>query len=284
MGSLDIQNPKIILASQLAGSSAIVMYDIRGNMQRVLHDYGTDGTNSPRGLVPLSPTDFLISVEGIDHVAHYSLTEGMTSFIQNSNFTGNIFGAAKHNDYGLFVVETNTIEAFDLVTGERSGNPRIPTTVGLCILNVPRGMTFNQAGQLVVVNTGNDRINVYDVSDPTNPVCVRTNTSLGAVDPITVLAHSDGSLYVGTQGDDRVYRFAGDGSGTGTIVFNNISIINNPSAMAEMPDGSMLVASDGTNSIVNIRTNGTIVTNTNFIQDTFTNSVSDIIILQESTR
>lgn len=284
MGSLDIQSPKIIVASQLAGSSAIVMYDASGNLQRVLHDYGADGTNSPRGLVPISPIEFFISVEGVDHIARYSLTEGMTGFVSNTNLNGNIFGAAKHPDYGLFVVETNTIEVFDLVTGARIGNPYIPTTVGACVLNVPRGITFNQAGQLVVVNTGNDRINIYDVTDPTAPTCVRTNTSMGAVDPITVLAHSDGFLYVGTQGDDRVYRYAGDGSGTGTVVFNNIGIINNPSAIAEMPDGTMLVASDGTNAIVHIRTDGTMVTGTNFIQDTFTNSVAEIIILQESTR
>jgi hypothetical protein len=54
--------------------------------------------------------------------------------------------------------------------------------------------------------------------------------------------------------------------------------------MAEMPDGSILVASDGTGALVQMRTDGTIVTMTNFIQDTFTNSVADIIILQESTR
>lgn len=283
-GSLDIQSPKIIISSQQAGSTALVMYDIHGNFQRVLHDYVSEG-NTPSSLIPMGPLEFLISVEGNDHIDRYSFTQGLTSFTENINLIGNIFAAAKHPDHGLFVVETNNIEAFDLVTSERIGSPSIGTTIGACVLNVPRGVTFNSAGHLVVVNTGNDDINVYDVTDPNAPLCVRANTTLaGAVDPTVVLAHSDGFLYVGSQGDDRIYRFAGDGSGVGTTIFNNIAIINNPSAIAEMPDGTLLVASDGTNAIVNIRTDGTIVTPSNFIFDSFTNSVADIIILQESTR
>lgn len=282
LGSLDIQNPKVIVSSQVAGGTAVVMYDIEGNYIRTLHDYVSEG-NTPRALVPLSPIEFLITVEGNDHVDRYSLTNGISSFIENTNLAGNIFGAAKNRDYGLFVIESNTIEAFDLDTGERIGNPYIPATVGSCTLNVPRAMVFNQQGYLVVVNTGNDDINVYDVSDPTDPTCVRANTTMGNIDPVTILAHSDGFLYVGTQGDDRIYRFAGDASGAGLIVFNDITLNNNPSAIAEMPDGSLLVASDGTNAIINIRTDGSVVTPTNFIQDTFTNSVADIIILQEST-
>lgn len=282
MGSLDIQNPKIIIASQTAGSEAVVMYDLQGNLQRVLHDYNAEGSG-PRGLVATSPLEFFIGVEGVDHVDRYSLTSGMSSFVENTNLAGNIFGLAKHDDYGLFVVESNFIEAFDMTTGERSGNPRVGTTIGACALNVPRGAVFNQQGQLVVVNTGNDDINVYDVSTGTT-TCVRANTSMGNIDPVAVIAHSDGFLYVATTGDDRIYRFAGDGSGTGTVIFNNIAVINNPTALAEMPDGTLLVASDGTDAIVNIRTDGTVVGLTNFIQDTFTNLVSDIIILQESTR
>lgn len=260
------------------------MYDINGNFMRIVHDYNFEG-NTPRGIVPISPIEFLISVEGNDHVDHYSFATGLTSFVENISLTGNIYNAAKHDTYGLYVIESNFIEAFDLRTGERIGNPRIPATaVGACTLNVPRAITFNQLGQLVVTNTGNDDINIYDVSQPTAVTCVRANTTFGNVDPMAVVAHSDGFLYIGTQGDDRIYRMNGDGTGGVTVVFDDITVINNPSAIAEMPDGTLLVASDGTNSIVNIRTNGTVVTMTNFIQDSFTNSVGDIKILQESTR
>jgi 6-phosphogluconolactonase (cycloisomerase 2 family) len=283
LGSLDVQNPKIVITSQQAGSTALVMYDLNGNFQRILHDYNAEG-NTPRGLVPLSATEFLISVDGNDHVDSYSITQGLTSFVENTNLNGNIFSAAKHDDHGLFVVETNTIESFDIFTGERIGNPRIAATVGSCTLNVPRGMVFNSAGLMFVVNTGNDDINVYDVTEPNNPLCVRANTTMANIDPVAILAHSNGFLYVGTQGDDRIYRFAGDGSGAGTVIFNNNTVILDPTAMVEMPDGSILVASDGTGSMVNIRTDGTLVGSTDFIRDTFTNSVSSIMILQESTQ
>lgn len=283
IGSLDINNPKIILASQQAGSMSLAMYDINGQFMQVLHDYVAQG-NTPRGLAALSPLEFLISVDGNDHLDRYSLTSGLSTFVSDVNLTGNIFDIEKHAEYGVFVIETNTIEAFDLETGRRRLNPYIPATVGSCVLNTPRAMAFNQEGHLVVVNTGNDDINVYDVSDPSGPTCVRVNTTMGNFDPVTVLAHSDGFLYVGTLQNDRIYRFNGDASGAGTVIFDVISQVNNPTALAEMPDGSLLVASDGTNSIVNMSTEGEILSNTNFITDVYTNSVSDIIILQESTQ
>jgi hypothetical protein len=282
LGSLDIQNPKIIISSQQAGSTAVVMYDIDGTYMRTLHDYSAQG-NTPRGLVPISPLEFLIAVEGDDHLDHYSLVDGISGFVSNTSINGNIFDATKHNTYGIFMIESNNIEAFDF-NGVRSGNPRINTTTGACVLSTPRGMTFNQQGQLIVVNTGNDDILVYDVSDPTAATCVRANQTFGNIDPVAVLAHSDGFLYVATQGDDRIYRFAGDASGTGTVIYNNLPIVNNPTALAEMPDGTILVASDGTNSIVHMTTAGDLVGITSFIQDSFTNSVSSILILQENTQ
>ncbi|MCB9073877.1 MAG: hypothetical protein H6623_09665 [Bdellovibrionaceae bacterium] len=280
--SLDLQTPKLIISSQQGGSTAVVMYNLNGEQLKVLHDYDAEG-GTPRGLIALSPLEFLVSVDGNDHIDKISLVDGVSQFSASTGFSGTLYQAAKHDDYGLFFIESNTLEAFDL-DGVRSGNPRIGTTVGSCQLNVPRGMTFNQQGQLIVVNTGNDDINVYDVSDPATPTCVRANTTLGNVDPVAVLAHSDGFLYVGTQGDDRIYRFAGDGSGTGTVIFNDSTRINNPSAIVEMPDGSLLVASDGTNAIINIRTDGTMIGITNLIQDAYTNSINQMIILQESTR
>jgi glucose/arabinose dehydrogenase len=96
---------------------------------------------------------------------------------------------------------------------------------------------------------------------------------------VAVLAHSDGFLYVATQGDDRIYRFAGNGVGAGTVIFNNTGIISDPTALLEMPDGTILVASDATNSLVRITTAGALVGMTSFASDIFTNRVSDMIIL-----
>jgi len=283
-GALGIQNPKIVIASNQVGSTALVMYDINGNFIRVLNDYSSD-IDTPRGLVPLSPTDFLISIDGNDRLERFNLITGEREFVTHASFTGNIFQARRHPQYGTFVIETNTIEAFD-DNGVRSGNPRIPATVGACAMsaNGARGMAINQAGNLIVTDITTDDIYVYDVSDELNTTCVRSNTTFGNIDPIAVLAHSDGFLYVATQGDDRIYRFAGDGSGAATVIWaTNLTLINNPTALAEMPDGSILVASDGTNSIVRIRTDGSFVGLTNFIFDVYTNSISDIMILTEDS-
>jgi glucose/arabinose dehydrogenase len=141
-------------------------------------------------------------------------------------------------------------------------------------------MAFNAAGQLIVVGTGNDDINIYDVTDPLNPVCVVANTTFGNVDPVAVLAHSDGFIYVATQGDDRIYRFPGSGVGAGTVIFNNTGLVQDPTALLEMPDGTLLVASDTRGAVVHITTGGALVGTTNFfISDIFTNLISDMIIL-----
>lgn len=280
--NLGVGTPKIVVASNVAGEFALSLYDINGNFIRVLADYNPSNL-APRGLVPISEFEFLVSYDGtnIDGVNRFSILDGQDTYIQDVNLSGNIFQLRKNANNDTFVIESNVIESFDEL-GQRINNPRIATTTGSCVLATPRGMTFNAAGNLIVVGTGNDDILVYDVSDPASTSCVQANgVFAGTVDPVAVLAHSDGFLYVATQGDDRIYRFAGDGSGAPTIVFNNISFVSNPTALVEMPDGSLLVASDGTNTLVNITTAGILVGSNYLVGDVYTNSVSDLIILQE---
>jgi hypothetical protein len=280
--NLGVGTPKIIVASNVLGEYALAMYDIDGNFVRLLADYNPANL-APRGLVALNQFEFLVSYDGanIDGVNLFSILDGERTFIQNTNLTGNIFQLRQNANEETFVIESNTIESFDDL-GQRINNPRIATTTGSCVLATPRGLTFNAAGNLIVVGTGNDDILVYDVSDPTATTCVRANgVFAGGVDPVAVLAHSDGFLYVATQGDDRIYRFSGDGSGAATLVFNNINFINNPTALVEMPDGSLLVASDGTATLVNISTAGLLIGSNYLVNDVYTDSVSDLIILQE---
>lgn len=279
--NLEVGTPKVIVASNVAGSFGLVMYDIRGNFVRVLADYNPANT-APRGLMPLNQFEFLVSYDGtnIDGISRFSVLEGERNFVTNTNLSGNIFQVRRSEDYGTFVIETDTIESFDDL-GQRVNAPRIPATVGSCVLATPRGMAFNSSGFLVTVGTGNDDLNVYDVSDPMATTCVRANTSFaGTVNPVAVLAHSNGFLYVATQGDDRIYRFNGDGSGVPTVVFNNAAFVLDPTALVEMPDGSLLVASDGTNTIVNITSDGLLIGSNYLISDFYTNSISDMIILQ----
>lgn len=269
-----------MLATNVAGQYSLAMYDINGNFVRVLQDFIPQNV-IPRGLVAIDSLNFLVSTDGVDQILNFNLLSGLTPHVSAADLAGNIYQMRRHPELGTFVIESNVIESFN-DAGNRIGAPRVPATVGGCTLNVPRGLAITAQGYLVVTNTGNDDINVYDVSDPLNPVCVTANTALGNVDPVGVLAHSNGRIYVSTTGNDRIYEFNGDGSGAGVVIFNNIGVIADPTALLEMPDGSILVASDGTNSLVRITTDGDLVGPTNnFISDIFTNSISDMILLQE---
>lgn len=279
--NLGVGEPKLVIASSSAGQYGLAMYDLQGNFLRLLADYVPQNT-IPRGLYALNSFEFLVAFDGtnVDTIGSYHLVDGEDIFINNANLNGNIFHVRQHPTHGTFVIETNVIESFDS-RGQRVGAPRIGTTIGGCTLGTPRGMTFNSSGNLVVVNSANNDINVYDVSNPLNTACLVSNTSFAAVTPVAVLAHSDGFLYIATQGDDRIYRVNGDGTGVPVTVFNNIAFINNPTALVEMPDGSLLVASDGTDSVVNITTAGALVGSNYLFSDLFTNSISDMILLEE---
>jgi hypothetical protein len=177
----------------------------------------------------------------------------------------------------FYAIETNTIEAFDSPSGDRVGNPFISASTGSCVLSTPKGVAYGTGGRLFVVGTGNDDLDVYDVSGMT-PSCVTANTSFGNLDPVAVLLHSDGKLYVATQGDDRIYSFNGDGTGAPVQFWTtNLALVSNPTALLEMPDGSLLVASDLTNSIVRVATDGSY--SGTFIKDAFSGAVSQMVYL-----
>lgn len=53
------------------------------------------------------------------------------------------------------------------------------------------------------------------------------------------MVHSNGLIYVASQGDDRIYRTRTTGVARVTVVWaTNLTAINNPTALLEMPDGS----------------------------------------------
>lgn len=252
------------------------MHDTSGGFLGLLADYSLQNFD-PQGIWPLTGTDFLVAINGTDMIERRNIFGEKVSDIIDSNFTGNVYGLTVRNQE-VFVIESNTVESFYL-NGTRIGNARINATVGSCVLNTPRGITVNSAGYILTVATGNDRINVYDVSDSSSTTCVSTNTTLGAIDPIAIIAHSNGKLYVATQGDDAIYEFAGDGTGSGTKIYQpGVATLNNPTALLEMPDGSILIASDGTNNILQIDTAGNPIA-VPFMQNAFTGLVLQMALM-----
>lgn len=276
-GSLKGGEYRILISNITAGTLTVNLYDIEGKLIKILADFTADNL-SPRGLAATDMFSFLVALDGTDQIKTIDLTGASSTYISNTNLNGNIYQMRRHPNGEILVIESNTIESF-VESGTRVGNPRINTTIAPCVLNVPRGMDVLPSGEVVVVGTGNDDINIYNISTST-ATCVRANTGFaGTVDPFAVLAHSDGNIYVATQGNDSIYQFPSTGTGAGTVIFNTLAVINNPTALLEMPDGSILVASDGTNSIERIDTAGNRIGSTPFIIDGFTGSISDMILL-----
>lgn len=227
----------------------------------------------------VDPFTLLLSTDTIDGILKYNMFTGLSTFVNNANLTGNIFESAVTANGDVFVIESNTIESFDS-EGTRIGAPRIGTTIGTCTLNVARGMAVSSSGMLVVGSQGNDDIQFYNVSDRTATTCAVSNQTLGNVDPVSIVAHPDGFIYVAhSGGTDAVLRFNGDGSGSSTSVYSNTTVINNPTAMVALPDGTLLVASDATNNIVRIDTAGNVLNNP-FIQNGFTAFVQNMIVTE----
>jgi hypothetical protein len=280
-GGLGLKQKLIIASSAATGTSPylVVQYSLDGVFEKVLLD-STFDNRIPRGMAMIDPFNFLIATDTVDGILKYNFLDGVTAWVNNGNFTGVIGDMARAPNGDVFVIEGVTIESFD-ANGGRIGVPRIGTTIGGCVMQTTvRGLTMNSAGILIAGSLGNDDILFYDVSNPASTACVTANATLGNVDPVAIVAHSDGFVYVAhSGGTDAVLRFNGDGSGSSTSIYSSIAVINNPNAMIELPDGTLLVASDGTNNIVRIDTAGNVLNNP-FIQDGFTSFVQSMMITE----
>jgi hypothetical protein len=279
-GSLGLGEQRLLVATANPGAYTVLLYDLDGQLIDVVADY-TQTTDIPRGIAPFDAFSFAVLLDGADRIARASLTgEVVPDIFSEANFTGTLFQMT-HDDLTdrYFAIETNTIEAVSRPTQEKIQNPYIAATVGTCVLNGPRGM-WAKNGRLIVTSITNDRLNFYDVTGATS-VCTSFNNAMGAVDPYAVLEHSqDGLIYYVSQTDDRVYSLPSNGVGASTIVWaTNLPVINNPTAILELPDGTLLVASDGTNSIERITTAGVHVNGTSFIRDAFTGLVSQMMLI-----
>lgn len=264
-------------------SYTVSVYDESGNFLNNIADYTQVGAPI-RGITAIDPLNFLISLENIDRIDNLSFLGERSIFGVDAQFNGTVFDTEIDANGNVFVIEGNFIERFNSA-GVRTGataTPYLTTTIGACVLNVPRQMTFNPVnGRLLVTNTGNDRINVYDVSAPTAATCVSSNNSGGAFDPVGVIAHSDGNFYVGHNllANSQIVRYPATLVGVPTTIFaTNAAVISTPTALAELPDGTILVASDGTDTIVRINTSGTVL-NDPFIRNPYTGSVTDILVV-----
>lgn len=278
-GALGLGTQKIVVAVQNTLAYQVLIYSLEGTLEDVIADF-TNAGDVPKGIAPYDAFSLAVLLDGVDRIARISLTGvSQPDIVTDANLTGTLYQMVVNPTTRYFhAIEGNFIESFTY-DGARIGNPYITTTIGGCVLATPRSMIVTSDSRLLVTNTGNNRINVYNVAAAV-PTCVSANSSLGATTPIGIIEHSNGLIYYGSQTDDRINSLPNNATGAPTTVWaTNLTVINNPTALLEMPDGTILVASDGTNSIERITTSGTLVGGTSFIRDSFTGFVTQMMLI-----
>lgn len=266
--------PYLVLNGQDGNHRGFAFYTLDGEFVAG-GNFRAEGA-TPRGIVPYSPTSVLMSLDTTDSIYEVGLDGTKTLFHGSAQFSGGIYDLVVGDSGRVYAIENNRIEVFDS-RGVRLGSSTIDTTVGSCVLNAPRGMTLNASGQLVVVNQGgSDAVLTYDISG-LSATCV-SSVAFGD-NPYGVLLHSNGSLYITTQGDDQVYRADPDGSNRVAIWSTDTATINNPTGIVELANGDLLIASSATDTVERITVDGVRVGTEPFIRDTQTLNIGDLAII-----
>jgi len=241
-GSLGLQDDRIIIASQLASVLTISMFDMEGNFIKTLADYQGEA-NGPRGLALYDSQHVVVSLEGDDRLDLVSLSGDRTNFIQSSFFTGTIGRVYRHDESGsFFIIEnTNMIERFSF-DGSRvpvTGNPFVNGALAPCAAPATlRALAVNNSGNILAVQSGATTGFRYTIGATVASACAAVAALPSAANDL--INHSDGNMYfIGTN--SQVYRASQTLTGS-TSIFNNTGIISTYTAMAELPNGDLLIA------------------------------------------
>jgi hypothetical protein len=276
-GALGLNEDRIVVATQTATALSVTSYDLDGNLVAVLADYMAE-VNGPRGLALFDALNVLVSLEGDDRIDMLYLGGGSRStYLSSSLLTGTIGRLFRHpTTDNLFVIEnTNSIERFEL------GGTRIPQTGNafvsgaLAPCGAPaslRDLVVNSNGELVAIQSGVTAAFRYTIGPSVASACATATLAVAAND---MIRHSDGNIYyAGTN--SQIYRASQTLTGS-TSIFNNTGAINTPTAMAELPNGDLIVASDTTDSLEIIGTNGTY--KGSFLKNIYTQQVFSILVV-----
>ena len=249
------------------GPGMVVQFDSSGNFTRVLKDYYTSGAAFPTGSAFVPPESILVMIESTLDVADlFNIRTGdiQSSVIFNSNLSGAPVRQVAYNNAedAVYVLETQasntgTIEKYILGTGQRLGNPFIPTTVSACVLANPYGITLNPNTQHLYVISYNGvagRLSTYDTSGN----CVQQITAnLTTGSPSGIAYHSlSNKLIITFATTHAIYSINLDGSNP-TQIYLNSSIINTPRAITTDAEGYLYVSSSGTDTIEKLTYTGT---------------------------
>jgi hypothetical protein len=276
-GALGLYQDRVIITSETATAVTVTSYDLDGNLIAVLADYFAEN-NGPRGLALLDSLHVLLSLDGDDRIDAVYLGGGRSPFISMSALTGTIGKMVRHPSTGdLFVVESNTaIERFNS-SGQRlpqTGNSFVQGAAFGCTPASFRALTINSSGQLVAVQSGTTNSFRYTIG-PTNA----TGCSAQALSANTndIINHSNGFMYYVTT-TSNVYRASQTLTGSVSI-FNNTGAINTPTALAELPNGDLIIASGATDTLEVISSGSPAVYRGSFAKNIHTALVRSILVV-----
>ncbi len=271
----EVEVSYIVTAGGTANHYAVAIYDIEGHFLYQINRYRQPASlGIPRGLLQLDNNNLIIALDNTDRLESFLFDDfSFSSFFSGGTLSGNIYGLAKDNSNNILVIESNAIEKFSS-EGAQVTPLYIGTTVGGCTLNGPRLMTVNSDDILFVSSYTNHRILRYDISSST-PSCLSSTAT--ANNPYGVLLHSNSDFYYTTFGDDQIYRANPDGSNAVSIFTTNLTILNNPTAMLELPDGTIIIASSNTHTVERFDEDGNHLGT--FIRDAQSMNIQDMTIM-----
>jgi sugar lactone lactonase YvrE len=133
------------------------------------------------------------------------------------------------------------------------GLVRTLNTGGSISLSSPAGIVVDPAGDVFVVDTGNNRI-VELNSQGTASVLTISGLSPALSSPSGVAIDGSGNLYVADTGNSRVVKITP--AGTGSVVSTGSVTLSSPRGVALDQSGDIFIADTGNNRIVEVTSGG----------------------------
>lgn len=266
-----VQSPDETYSGHFLASSSqfstVALFNAAGEFVKIVRDLNAIA-EIPYGIAWLGNGLFHLVVDGNDRVETLNLATGaVTTYYANvTNLVGTpIQGIVSDGAGSVYVIETNsnTIERFSTFDGMgiRVGNPYIGTTIGTCVLATPRNMILLPNGNLAVINSGNGRLNIYNVSTAT-PTCVTAVTAapFSANAPMDLAYHGPSDKIVVVFNTSSAIATVNTNGTSPLQVYSNTTIVLNPTAIAIDPSGYLYVANTGFNSVEKFLLSGGTVT------------------------
>jgi len=242
-------------------TNLITKYTSAGVLDRVLVDYTETPGDSPTAMVDYDDDSLLVLIENaggrrIEKV--FKDGSGRSTFIINTAALSlQLRSIALTPDLGFLASKSTSIEKFSSAKARvtQNANPYISAPAGSCATatTLVSKIAVGVDGTILTANsvvTPNNKINLIASRGYTGASdCVTSITGpTTAHVPVSLLVHSSGKLFVaygnntGQVHDIYSYDLTASTISNAVLVARDATVIQGVSSMAEMPDGSILLA------------------------------------------